>query len=349
MPDGFTNRVSVIIPAYRRDDLLERCLASLRDVCSGVFPETIVVDDARQPSTRTLVETKFAFPTVHYVATPENRGFAGAVNYAYPDCTREFVALVNSDILFEKEPFSALLDFLDEHPLAAVVQGKIVLRNGAPGQDGRIDSCGYFLSSGGILQNPSWMGNPSDAAFMAPAKVFFAYGAFLIFRNGLHNRTGGWLFNEAFQMYYEEADFCHRVWLAGYEVWYAPTPSVFHAHGATAASHLSSEEVRRKVQRNARISFLTCFGLRGILMVLLPFDILSLVQSLARLLKGDASQWRVCWFAWREVFRARRDIVQKRKIVQAFRRISDGNLFKTIKRPIPVGKLMRAIRGMPLY
>lgn len=348
MANVFSSRISIIVPAYRRDDLLERCLSSLCDACGGVFPETIVVDDAQQPSTKALVAAKFDSPSVRYVATPKNMGFAGAVNFAYPSCTREFVALVNSDIVFENEPFSELLAFIDGHPAAAIVQGRIVLRNGNPDQDGRIDSCGYYLSAGGVLQNPSWRGNPSDASFTTPAKVFIAYGAFFLFRNGLHARTGGWLFNEMFQMYYEESDLCHRAWLAGCEVWYVPTHPIFHAHGATAASHLSPCEVKRKIQRNSRISFLTCFGLRGLFTVLLPFEILSMGQSLVRLLKCDASQWRACCFAWREVFCARRDIVRERKIVQSFRRISDKELFKTIMRPIPAGKLMRAIRGMPL-
>ena len=341
-------RLSVIIPAYKRDDLLERCLVSLVKACGGRLPETIVVDDAQQSSTARLIATQFANLGIRLVQTPRNRGFAGAVNFAYPFCTRDFVVLVNSDIVFEEEPFSQLVDFFDDHPDAAIAQGKVVLRNDDPEQDGRIDSCGYFLTPLGVLKNPTWLKGPEDPCCEQPRKVFFAYGAFFVFRNGLHNFVGGELFHDFFHMYHEEADLCHRTWLAGREVWYVPTPPVYHAHGATATSTLAPGTIMSHGLANALFSYETCFDILGRLFVLPLFRLVCRELAIVSAIKGN----RGFLYAWRQaraVARMRKQDVRKwRQIIHGFRRISDWRLFKTIMLPCSAKNMMQALRGLPL-
>ena len=341
-------RISAIIPAYKRDDLLERCLLSLLKACGGRLPETIVVDDAQQSSTERLIATRFANLGIRLVQTPQNRGFAGAVNFAYPFCTCEFVVLVNSDIVLEEEPFSSLVEFLDDHPDAAIAQGKVVLRNGHPAQDGKIDSCGFFLTPLGVLKNPTWLKGPEDPCCARPRKVFFAYGAFFVFRNGLHNFVGGELFHDFFHMYHEEADLCHRAWLAGREVWYVPTPPVFHAHGATAAKSLSPGTIMSHGLANAFFSYETCFGFLGRFFVLPLFRLVCLELAAVSAIKGD----RAFLHAWRQarsIGRTRKREVRKwRSIVHGFRQVGDCRLFKTIMLPCSAKNLIQAIRGVPL-
>ncbi len=344
----FLTRISVIIPAYKRDDLLERCLLSLVKACGGRLPETIVVDDAQQPSTERLIATRFADLGIRLVQTPENRGFAGAVNFAYPFCTRDFVALVNSDIVLEEEPFSRLVEFFDDHPDAAIAQGKVVLRNGRPEQDGKIDSCGFFLTPLGVLKNPTSLKNPEDPCCAEPRKVFFAYGAFFLFRRGLHDSVGGELFHGFFHMYHEEADLCHRAWLAGREVWYVPTSPVYHAHGATATGSLSPSTIMAQGLANALFSYETCFDIVGRLFVLPLFRFVCLELAAVSAVKGG----RAFLYAWRqarEIGRTRKEEVRKwRKIVRDFRRVADCRLFKTVMLPCSAKNIIQALRGLPL-
>ncbi|RPH30553.1 glycosyltransferase, partial [bacterium] len=62
-------RASVVIPTYRRPELLERCLGMLLvQETAGMPFEIIVADDAADPQTKALVERKGSLPIpVRYV------------------------------------------------------------------------------------------------------------------------------------------------------------------------------------------------------------------------------------------------------------------------------------------
>ena len=51
--------------------------------------------------------------------------------------------------------------------------------------------------------------------------------------------------HDRFHSYYEETDFCHRVWLGGGEVWYVPTPPIDHVTSATFSKIPRPQVLRR--------------------------------------------------------------------------------------------------------
>ena len=77
--------VSVVVPTYRRPDLLERCLDAL---CAQVFDPTtyeiVVVDDDPAGSARAVVDACRArvtdVPVIRYMTAPDTQGPAGARN-----------------------------------------------------------------------------------------------------------------------------------------------------------------------------------------------------------------------------------------------------------------------------
>lgn len=96
-------RISVIIPSYRRDDLLQRCLDAL---AVQQFPATqyeiLVVDDGRSATTRTLVERMAkrlgAHPALRYLTPPGGvRGPAAARNAGWRGARGEIVAFTDYD------------------------------------------------------------------------------------------------------------------------------------------------------------------------------------------------------------------------------------------------------------
>ncbi|HSN20872.1 MAG TPA: glycosyltransferase [Usitatibacter sp.] len=97
-------RVSVVVPTYRRPDLLERCLAAL--VAQDFEPhsyEIIVADDAADPSVRRLVASWEArtrgAPMVRYVAVAGTRGPAGARNRGWEIATAGIIAFTDDDTI----------------------------------------------------------------------------------------------------------------------------------------------------------------------------------------------------------------------------------------------------------
>lgn len=338
------DRISVLITAYKNADLVKRCVDSLRAAFGGMLPEVIIVDDAAGDAATAEVAASYAADGVKFAVMPQNGGFAGANNFGWQFCTKEFPVLVNSDIVFYKEPFTAMLAFMDAHPKAGIVQGTLVIKNGQPNVDGTLNGCGGYLTPLGTTKAVGWLKTADDPVAKSARRCFAAYGAMFMVRRAVVESTG-LLFHEFFHLYYEEVDFCHRAWLAGWEVWYVPTPIVGHAHSATIGKFCDREEILRKFYRNIRFSFATCFGLRGCLTIRPLFELVCLAQSLLQLLRGKGVAWRAHRWARKELTRLKPQVMQVRKSVQAMRVISDTELFKVVCKCYTFREFLSAVRG----
>ena len=337
------DRISVLITAYKNAELVKRCVDSLLEVYGGRLPELVIVDDAAgDMATRELAEG-YAKYGVKFATMPQNGGFAGANNLGYPLCTKEFVVLVNSDIVFREDPFGAMVSFMDEHPKAGIVQGTLLIKNGQEGVDGKLNGCGAFLTWLGTTTTPGWLAPADDPVAKSARRCFAAYGAMFMIRRGVVESTGR-LFYDFFHTYYEEVDFCHRAWLAGWEVWYVPTSPVDHAHGATMTKFYAREDVLRKFYRNMRFSFAACFGTRGLLTIRPVFELGCLVQSVLQLVKGNGMAWRAHRWAKRELKKLKPQIAEARRRVQSTRVMSDTALFRMICKRYTLAELWNAVR-----
>ena len=337
------DRISVLITAYKNAELVKRCVDSLRAAFGGVLPETVIVDDAAGDAATAELAASYAAEGVKFAVMPQNGGFAGANNFGWPLCTKEFVVLVNTDIVFHEEPFSTMLAFMDAHPKAGIAQGTLILKNGGI-FDGMLNGCGAFLTPLGTTATPGWLAPADDPVAKDARRCFAAYGAMFMVRRDVVESTGR-LFYDFFHTYYEEVDFCHRVWLAGWEVWYVPTPIVDHAHGATMSKFYTREDVLRKFYRNIRFSFATCFGWRGRLTICPLFELACFMQSLLQLLKGKGVAWRAHRWAKKELKTLKPQIAEARNHIQSMRVLSDTALFKIIGKRYTLAELWSAIRG----
>lgn len=338
------DRISVLITAYKNADLVKRCVDSLRIAFDGELPETVIVDDAAGDSGIRELAESYAKQGVKFAVMPKNGGFAGANNFGYPLCTKEFPVLVNSDIVFREEPFSAMLKFMDEHPKAGIIQGTLIIKNGQPGVDGSLNGCGAFLTPLGTTTTPGWLKPVDDPVCKEPRRCFAAYGAMFMIRRAVVESTGR-LFYDFFHTYYEEVDFCHRAWLAGWEVWYVPTPIIEHQHGATMSKFYTREDVLRKFYRNMRFSFKVNFGWRGRLLIKPVFELCCLAQSCLQLLKGKGMAFRAHWWAHREIGCLGTEIESARKLVRGYRKMTDSELFKIIMRHYTLRELCALAKG----
>lgn len=337
------DRISVLITSYKNAELVKRCVDSLRAAFGGMLPEVVIVDDAAGDAATAELAASYAADGVKFAVMPQNGGFAGANNFGWQFCTKEFPVLVNSDIVFHEEPFTAMLAFMDSHPKAGIIQGTLLIKNGQEGVDGTLNGCGGFLTPLGTTTAVGWLAPADDPVAREARRCFAAYGAMFMVRRSVVEATGC-LFYDFFHTYYEEVDFCHRAWLRGWEVWYVPTPPVDHAHGATMSKFYTREDVLRKFYRNMRFSFATCFGTRGRLMMRPVFELGCFVQSLLQLLKGKGMAWRAHRWAKKELKKLKPQIAEARHHVQSTRVMSDAALFKIICRKYTMRELWRAIR-----
>jgi GT2 family glycosyltransferase len=100
--------VSVIVPTFRREHLLARCLDALLTQKLGAPYEVIVVDDGRSASTREIVEALAQrtgnSPAVRYLHPPlETRGPAAARNAGWRAAASELIAFTDDDTIPDRD------------------------------------------------------------------------------------------------------------------------------------------------------------------------------------------------------------------------------------------------------
>jgi hypothetical protein len=95
--------ISVVVPTYRRPDLLQRCLAALlAQTLEHTRYEIIVVDDGQTDDTRALVEGVVAalpLPRLRYLRPLGTRGPAAARNRGWRAAKGEVVAFTDDDTI----------------------------------------------------------------------------------------------------------------------------------------------------------------------------------------------------------------------------------------------------------
>ena len=98
-----TPRMSVVVPTYRRPELLTRCLATvLSQSLDGDAYEVIVVDDGHDETTRLAVEgmrPERGAPALRYLCPPQGRGPAVARNAGWRAARAPLVAFTDDDTI----------------------------------------------------------------------------------------------------------------------------------------------------------------------------------------------------------------------------------------------------------
>src|SRR4051794_4178924 len=105
--------ISVVIPAYRRADLVRRAVASVRAQRPAQPAEIIVVDDASGDGTADAARDSGA--TV--VVNPANVGEGAARNVGVRAATQPWIALLDSDDEWLPDHLSRLWPLRDGHVL----------------------------------------------------------------------------------------------------------------------------------------------------------------------------------------------------------------------------------------
>lgn len=316
------NNLSVLIVTWNGDDLLNNCLSSIFSVYGDAL-EIIVVDNANLESTKKLVSS---FKNTKYIASASNLGFAGGNNLGLPACTKKYVLLLNNDTLISKDSFSPLIDYMEKNPQVAVTQGRMRLAKSG----NVLDECGVMLTPVGILYDEYIM--LDDSTYVPTRPVHSVKGAMMMIRKEVIAQVGG-LFYDHFHCNYEEKDFCHRVWMCGFEVHYVDTPAIDHLQSQTI-KRMNQVEIIGQTLANQIFSLGTTMEICNAIRITGTVIFLGLFISLYSILKGRLSNAKEFTWCLKSLWKRRKLFYKARKDLQTNRSISDKTLFsKTMSRP----------------
>lgn len=327
-----TPPVSIVIATMRGGSDLEACLQSIEAQAYREL-EVIVIDNGSTDTELARIPRRFARARVF--RNEENLGFVGANNQGIAASTGELVLLLNDDTVLEPGAIGKLVHSLFEHPSWAAAQAKLVRMD----DPNLLDTAGSFLTATGFLVHRG-SGEPQEG-FDAADEIFAAKGAALLIRSAALRQVGA--FDPDFFAYFEETDLCWRLWLAGWQVGFAPEARVRHKLGATAGG-LPSELVQFHSFKNRICTLAKNLGpLR--LAWMLPYHLALCLALAAWYSVGGKPRLGLAILralAWNVRQLAR--TFSKRRSVQSLRRIRDRELMHQILRPTPVRTLHRYAR-----
>lgn len=218
--------LSVIIPTWRRPDLLRDCLASIAKYKGDVHCEVLVCDNESDGSSAAIAnDFRSSVVDIQVLESQTNLGFAEACNRGVAESSAPFILLLNNDAKICSQLDDGVT-YLESHPRVAVCQGPVMMSDGV-----HIDSVGSLLSSSGFLSHL----HLGQAPVVLPdsREVFSVKGAAMwIRREALQGRPP---FDEDAFAYFEESDLCWRILITGWEVWYVrELPKTTHKIGSSS-------------------------------------------------------------------------------------------------------------------
>ena len=110
MAGSAPKKVAIVIPTWKRMDLLQKCLQSIEQQTVRDF-EVILVSNGAAEWTARLAET--AGCTV--LNLPSNLGFAAGVNAGLGHGTSPYVLVLNDDVELAPGWLEVTVSFLDKH------------------------------------------------------------------------------------------------------------------------------------------------------------------------------------------------------------------------------------------
>lgn len=320
-------RVSILIVNYNGQDLLRGCLESLANETYRPR-EVVVVDNASTDNSLAVLQE---FPWVKVIHSQQNLGFAGGNNLGLLHCSGEFILLLNNDTVAQPGFLEPLCDYLLTHPKVGVVQGKMIL----PRFNNALDVCGSFLTATGLPYHYGYF-KMDGPKYQRAHPAFSGKGACLLFRRELVSQIGGFLFDDRFFCYYEESDFCHRAWLAGFEVHFVPSPPVQHLMGVTGARFIKSEAIQHYYVRNMLFSLLSNLSIPWVLRILPLLVLVLTLRMCAFLFAFNFCAVKSHMTAIGEQFLGWRRIAERRNLIHRIRRVPDRVIFeKCLRNPRP--------------
>jgi len=223
--------IDIVIVNYKSTDYLLKCLKSVYDSRKNTSIEVFVQDnDSRDDVDCILTE----FPKVHLTKNNFNIGFGKAVNKGIKQGTSSYVLILNPDTVMKSGFFELVLQYFENNSNIGVIGPKILNRCGSLQGSARAFPSPFTAFFGRNSFLTKWFPNnrisrksilSTGSDGISPMFVDWVSGACMLVRRKAIDDVG--LLDEQFFLYWEDADWCKRMWDKEWKIVYFPRALLF--------------------------------------------------------------------------------------------------------------------------
>lgn len=229
--------ISIIIPVYKNYEMFYSYLEINKKYFDGC--EVIIMNDYPQENITKSVKKIYSQAIIHN--NKKNLGFAGNVNKGVLKAKRNYVFLLNSDVVLKDNSFLKSLDYFKKDKNIFAIGFAQIEKNGKIVGSNR----GYFQN--GFINHSHQL-----TTGQSPIINFWAEGGASIFRKKIFIKLG-MLDNLYNPFYWEDIDLSYKAWKAGYKIFFAPFIKVEHHHESTISKYFKQKRILKTAFRNQLI------------------------------------------------------------------------------------------------
>ena len=247
--------LTIITISTNQRAILESCLGSIYSHPSDLRFEVLIVDNVCNDGTSEMVRSRF--PQARLFRNDKRLGFAANNNLGLRQSRGRYPLILNPDIELLPGALDSLVAFMDAEPGVGLAGAKLF------NSDMTLQpSCRRFSSFAHLLMR----GLHLDRFFASTQAmreavyagwdhndvrdVDYVTGACMIVRREALADVGS--MDEGYELYFEDQDWCRRMWQHGWRVAYVPQARMVHHHQRASARGLFSRSTRVHVRSMIR-------------------------------------------------------------------------------------------------
>jgi N-acetylglucosaminyl-diphospho-decaprenol L-rhamnosyltransferase len=227
--------VDAVVVSYNSGEDLERQLSC--PAFRAAFRRIIVVDNASRDDSVGIARS-FG---VEVIPRESNDSLSAAINGGVESADAEIVAILNPDVLFDDAALVARLALAFSDRSVAVNAPALRLPDGSTQDSARDVPTPVQLLLRRLIGVEHGVVRSAE-----PSDVDWIVSAFILVRRSAFEEIGG--FEEDFRLYFEDVDFCVRLWKAGWRVRIDPRQVARHEHKASSRKSLMGWAMRQHVR-----------------------------------------------------------------------------------------------------
>jgi len=235
--------LDIIIINHNSHEYLYDCLSSIDCNKNGLKTTVSVIDNG---SNDRIDFIRNCFPTANIIHHKENLGYSKAINNFLKITYAPYIVLLNPDTFVLSDGFlEVIAAYMEKQPNIGILGPRVLDPDGSiqgsarsfPGWHSLLFGRKSLLTR--LLPNCRFTYR-NILTNNAPARdsidVDWISGACMVVRREALRDVG--LLDERFFLYWEDVDWCKRMWSAGWKVKYYPLVSLIHYVGGSSESNI---------------------------------------------------------------------------------------------------------------